>query len=358
MGPGIRSVGGRRPRIGLIDRGRPGHDYDKALVTRGTGAQVVSLGPDADDPNVNGLFVPGGRYNLPDTLGDEDPRHEPKSEQEARDWAARIDFQNERIGRARDACVPTLGVCGGSRSMAQNALDPSRNEGKGVTYHLANDGTQTRHNKPMNQPWGVANEIVVDPHSQMGRIMRGEHWRGGGQPLLTRLPGGGVPPGADPRLYAPPEPADGPLFVRVNSMHWAAVRFEPPAGGNNNAAPAAQVHVAAHEQRQGGDQAADAPVVEGWERYGGGLFMGMQSHPEFAQIPVGGFRPEDSLRHARIMAALGQAATEHLAIHTLRNNPLFMRRFRRLLNRVRSTAEGAGARAAARQNSPQEEDPK
>lgn len=355
VGPGYRTVAGRRPRIGVIDRGPPGHGYDRALVARGTGARVVSLGPGADDPNVDGLFVPGGRFNLPGTLGDADLKHEPKSDADAAAWNARIAFQNERIGRARDACVPTLGVCGGSRSMAQNALDPGRNEGQGETY-LLDHASQARHNRAMARPWDVAHNIVVDPHSQMGRIMRGEHWRDEGQPLLTRPQSGGVPAGADPRLYAPPEAAGEPLSVRVNSMHWAAVRFQPPGGGNNNnaPAPAAQVHVAAHE----GAQEAGGRVVEGWERRGGGLFMGVQSHPEFAQIPAGDFHPDDSLRHARIMAALGQAATEHLAIQTLRENPLFMGGLRRRLERIRTRRRGASASSAARQVSPQDEEPK
>lgn len=310
----------------------------------GTGARAETLRPgDRRPPRFHGLFVPGGMFNLPGTTtssgrvirDDEDPRHDPRAARwgdQTAAWTERVRFQRELIRGTRDRGTPTLGVCGGSRCMAQVAL--RRGEGEGSTYLLPEHEAQLDleesrgrprprkvHNFSFREPWSSAHEMRVDPDSALGRIMRGEHWRDRGQPLLTRLPGGGVPRDADPALYADPEPSRGPLRVRTNSMHWAASRFDPPRDGPS------PVRVSATEPRTG--------VVEAWERTDHPFFIGDQSHPEFAQIPAGDFDRPTALRHRRVMAALGQAAAEDLAIDVMRGNRRFMSGFRAAIGRAR-----------------------
>jgi hypothetical protein len=204
FGPGQRFVGRHPVVIGVSDRGR-GHEYDLDVVALGTGAQVVSMG--ANHPNrlgdVHGVFIPGGRFNLPGTRtepgGPEasaavDPTHEPRTVPDAQDWRTRVDYQRALISSARDGGWPVLGVCGGSRAMAQCTL--REEEGVGSTYLLPNV-EKRRHNRAFNEPWHIAHDVEVHPDSGLGRIMRGEHWRDSRpgaplQPLLTR---GGAGPG-------------------------------------------------------------------------------------------------------------------------------------------------------------------
>lgn len=391
-----RSVGRHPVTIGVSSRGRDIEQLDLDAVRAGTGARVVPLDQERNPEHyrqrgieLNGVFVPGGMLNLPGTVtgagdlvspdggGDpaapRDPDHEPRSPEQAVAWNQRTAFQAALIAQARDGTLPILGVCGGSRCMAQHALRPG--EGRGETYLLPEQEAslaqakgrrspvpyfveqqrasgaapaQKHHNQYYGEPWRIAHDVHVDPESDLGRIIRGEHWRQAIRPAAAAATAGGAAAARGPGSDSDSEdrsagPASGagaaaaaaaaappPSTIPVNSMHWAAARFHQPSGG--------PIRESAHDPED--------RVVEGWQRTGHPFFHGVQWHPEFAQLPLGHFAHEPHQPHARIMGALGLAATEDQAAKMIQRQArvhLLRLRLRRRAAARRSGSPGGSA---------------
>ncbi len=257
-----------RPRIlgsvviGITDRGDIPRQIDEALVGFGTGCQVLVIRRPEDLAHVNALFIPGGMYDLPDTRGTALSQHAPRDQEAAEAWTTRVRLQQVVVEQARLQNLPVLGVCGGSRAIAQ--VVPG-----GYTAHLPDRGV---HNQPFSEPWRSAHDVTIAGGTMLHRIAQGGPYR--------------LPPGAATA-------AGAPLDVRVNSMHWAQSGFSHHS----------PVTLAA---------SAGDGVLEGWELQGHPFFVGVQWHPEFAQLPLEDFTGREA-PHAHIMGALGDAAEENRA---------------------------------------------
>lgn len=262
----LRAIGRTGIVIGVTDRdgGRVQNQLDAMLVRFGTRCQVVVIRDLADVARVHGVFLPGGMADLPNTLDEAGRLHqEPRVDRDQERWVARVELQYRVIALAIANNIPILGVCGGSRCLAQGVYG-------GSTRYLAQRDREV-HNQHFSQPWNVAHEIVIAPGSRLGRIVRGGHYRSG------------------------PAPDTG-TRIAVNSMHWAQSAFTPQS----------PVRISA---THGG-------VLEGWELVGHPFFLGLQWHPEFAQLPVGDFQ-RTTQPHVHVMAALGDAAEEFEAARIL-----------------------------------------
>ena len=258
----------RRITIGITDRGDVPRQIDQALVAFGTGCEVVVLRHAREIAGVNALFIPGGMYDLPDTRGEDvgERPHEPRNEQARVEWLHRVQLQRDLVTAARINNIPVLGVCGGSRSIAQ--VVPT-----GFTQHLTAQQRDT-HNHDFARPWNVSHNVTISGRTMLGRIARGGHYRRD--------------------IHDVPN-----TETTVNSMHWASSGFDDMN----------QVRVSA---------LAPDDVLEGWELRDHPFFMGIQWHPEFAQLPLDDFTNTSDV-HANIMSSLGDAAEENSAARIIQN---------------------------------------
>jgi hypothetical protein len=142
----------------------------------------------------------------------------------------------------------------------------------GDTRYLP-DESRVAHNQFFGEPWRVAHTVRIDRSKLLGSVVEGGHY-----------------------LDRRPELRGQTNLLSVNSMHWAQSHFDHDISPNVEITSTAADH-----------------VVEGWELTNHPFFVGVQFHPEFAQIPEGQFASGENVGHARIMNALGQAAHETVA---------------------------------------------
>jgi gamma-glutamyl-gamma-aminobutyrate hydrolase PuuD len=253
--------------VGITDRGDIPRQIDQAVVAFGTGCEVIVVERASDIFRVDALFIPGGMFDLPGTRGEALSAHEPRTETQRTDWVRRVQLQRDIVAAAQLRNVPVLGVCGGSRAIAQTVRG-------GYTQHLSGS-ERTTHNLDFSYPWNVAHNVTISGDTMLGRIAAGGHYR---------------------RSTARVADTTTP----VNSMHWASSGFDDPR----------IVEIAA---------AAPDSVLEGWALRGHPFFVGVQWHPEFAQLPLGEFE-EASDVHSNIMGALGDAAEENRAARIIQHH--------------------------------------
>lgn len=268
-GRGGRGIGERPIVIGVTNRDSGGvqNQLDVMTVELGTGCVVRVINSLDDVPGVHGFFIPGGMADLPDTLsatGAVIPARDLRVDTRGQEaWLRRVELQRQLARIAISRNLPMLGVCGGSRALAQAV--------GGFTQYL--DSTaRDAHNQHFGSPWHGAHTVDIDRSTTLGTVIEGGHY-----------------------LRRRPELRDQSVSLTVNSMHWAQSGFGDRAGQ--------LVTVSGY---------GDEDVVEGWELREHPFFVGVQWHPEFAQIGEGDFT-DDTAPHQRVMGALGQAAQETVA---------------------------------------------
>jgi gamma-glutamyl-gamma-aminobutyrate hydrolase PuuD len=235
-------------------------------VELGTGCVVRVINRPEDAAGVHGFFVPGGMADLAGTLTEiGEPQTNLRPDRSPEGWVIRQQLQQMMARMAVERNLPMLGVCGGSRALAQTV--------GGDTRYLPGE-SRGRHNLHFGEPWRVAHNVRIDRSTRLGSVVEGGHYLNR-RPALrgqtTELP--------------------------VNSMHWAQSHFDPASTRNVVLSTVS----------------SDDDVLEGWELAQHPFFLGVQFHPEFAQIAEGDFADGQNLGHARIMNALGQAAHETVA---------------------------------------------
>lgn len=282
--PRARSAVGRsaQPRRGLSsvrigvtsrDRGGVQEYFDRLLVSYGARVEVVVIERFEDVYGVDGLFIPGGMFDLPDTRGKDFSKfpHKPKENQKKQEeqWNERVPLQRRIIDFAGNNRLPILGVCGGSRALAQRVPG-------GWTQYL--EKADMWHNQSFSEPWKAVHPVELRPNSMLRRVVDGGHYRTG-----------------------TPQASGGPatMALGVNSMHWASSHF------GTNSPVDVSARTPSHAQK-------GTFVIEGWSRSDQPFFTGTQWHPEFAQLGLDDFAGQDE-PHRRIMSALGDAAEERRA---------------------------------------------
>lgn len=255
---------------------------DAMLVRFGTGCSVRILyrAPMVWDDEIDALYIPGAPFDLPGTklLTDEQA---PKSLSQKQEWEKRLAIQEAWVKWADEHNKPVLGICGGSRRLAQFS--------GGSTEHLTPQA-QRMHRGNYQEPNVIKHEIIIKGDSQLGKLILTGNYRA--------LPED-VQRGLKQMVESGAIKYDkGNLILNVNSMHWAQSTFPESAH---------HINLSAH---------APDKTLEGWERRDRPFWMGVQWHPEYAQTGVGDFS-RSFQPHANIMRGLGQAATEDAAIRIL-----------------------------------------
>jgi GMP synthase-like glutamine amidotransferase len=183
---------------------------------------------------------------------------------------------------------PVLGVCGGSRRLAQFS--------GGATAHLTEDA-QDMHRGNFNTPNVIKHEVFVAADSQLGKLLATGNYRA--LPKEVQL---GVEALVKSKAIRRTVIQDKLYFVLdVNSMHWAQSIFPSSA---------AHIELSAH---------APDKTLEGWSRRDRSFCMGVQWHPEYAQTGEGHFGQGRAKPHANIMRGLGQAAEEDYAVRVIQS---------------------------------------
>ena len=260
---------------------------DAMLVRFGTGCSVRILhGPPTKfGEKVDALYIPGAPYDLPETrLVTE--KQAPKSKPQEIEWGHRLALQEAWLKWADENNKPVLGICGGSRRLAQFS--------GGGTAHMSQKA-QRFHRGNFQEPNLIKHQVIIEGESQLGRLLLSGNYRALG-PDVERGLAELVHSGAVTFKH-------GKIILDVNSMHWAQSVF--PRTATN-----ISLSAYAHEDPD--------HTLEGWSRVDRPFWIGVQWHPEYAQTGMGQFRGK-SKPHANIMKGLGQAATEDYAIRVLQS---------------------------------------
>lgn len=269
---------------------------DVNVVAAGTACRVIVIPPGVtlNIMRVDALFFPGGPVDQPGTISVPGSRPRPaRSPAQAEEALARHQRELVIIGQAEQKNIPILGVCGGSRRLAT---------AKGATQiHLTPELAKV-HTGDMGK---VADEakhsVAVAPGTILHRIIATGHYR----------------------VLPPAELRDKILEVMVNSVHWASSHFPGDT----------RVVVTAQDQHK---------IVEGFEDPRYHFQVGVQWHPEYAQLGTGDFAAKGMAEpHQRIMAALGQAALESHAANVIKRALLDYVKLRRAKSTIVVTPPSA-----------------
>jgi putative glutamine amidotransferase len=218
---------------------------------------------------IDAIYVSGGPHDHPLTTGKGRARDPNKRIDEA---SERHNFEEIIIRSATLENIPLLGVCGGSWRVAATL-------GAGIE-RISPDAVST-HAGRMDKPNEKMHTVKIEPASMLDQIIRTDNYRNN---WPTRSAKGGEV-----------------IELPVNSVHWAQSVFPH------------------HSETV--VSARDAKVTEAFETKGRHFQVGIQWHPEYAQNGLeeagekyGAFVGE---QHRRIMAALGDAATDGRAARIL-----------------------------------------
>lgn len=269
---------------------------DVNVVAAGTACRVLVIPPGVtlNIMRVDALFFPGGPVDQPGTIPVKGSRpREARSKAQAEEALARHQRELVIIGQAEQKNIPILGICGGSRRLAT---------AKGAKQiHLTPELAKV-HTGDMTE---VANQakhsVAVTPGTILHRIIATGNYR----------------------LIPPAELRDTILKVMVNSVHWASSHFPGDT----------KVVVTAQDQHK---------IVEGFEDPRYHFHVGVQWHPEHAQLGKGDFAAKGMAEpHQRIMAALGQAALESHAANVIKRALLDYVKLRRAKSTIVVTPPSA-----------------
>jgi gamma-glutamyl-gamma-aminobutyrate hydrolase PuuD len=264
--------------------GKAGMLRVKELSEAGITAVVAKPGCSLVRLNIHALYVSGGPHDHPQTTGEGRPREPGPRAKEAQE---RHKFETALILLAAEENIPVLGVCGGSwRLAATMGGKIERLEGKAEKTHAG----------PMTEPEKPRHEVTIQPASMLNAILCTDNYR-------KAWPTSDTPTG---ELKGLP----------VNSVHWAHSTF-PMLG---------DVRVSATE--------SGTTVTEAFESKSRHFQIGIQWHPEYAQKGMVGKSAIVGEVHRRILAALGDAATDGQAARVLQ------RAFRRQQLLKKASTEG------------------
>lgn len=250
-------------------KGRSGVEWVEKL--HGAGLKAVVAAPDCSLTalDIHGLYVSGGPHDHPNTVGVGRPRDPRNRADEAEE---RHVFEVAMINCAKRENIPLLGICGGSWRVAGTL---------GASIERLSPGQAKVHAGPMTQPQEKQHEVTINPASMLDQILRTDNYRN-----------------VWPTRHAV---AGQPLTLPVNSVHWAHSVFPY------------------HSDTIGSAQ--DGNVTEAFETPGQHFQVGIQWHPEYAQNGLNSNGTAESSmvgeQHRRIMAALGDAATDGRAARVL-----------------------------------------
>jgi gamma-glutamyl-gamma-aminobutyrate hydrolase PuuD/cold shock CspA family protein len=251
---------------------------DIDVVAEGTQCRVVVIRPGQTlgDVHVDALFFPGGRFDQPDTdtnvKGNSSRWPRPEQKDLLEELFARHDREITIIKQAEQRNIPILGVCGGSRRLAT---------AKGATQKLLT-GEQARVHTSNMETVAVreAHPITISAGTMLHRIVATGHYR--------RIPAREIR-----------QQVEKDIELAVNSVHWASSHFPETS----------QVEISATHEG----------VVEGFEDPRFHYHVGVQWHPEHAQLGQGDFKGKAAEPHQRVMASLGQAAVEGRATRIIQS---------------------------------------
>jgi gamma-glutamyl-gamma-aminobutyrate hydrolase PuuD len=263
----------------------------KLVPDRGTAAAieansiVIGLANSLTMLGIDGLYISGGPHDHPETTGAGRPRETGSRAAEADE---RHEVETALLRQAQATNIPVLGVCGGSWRLAHT---------KGAKIVRLDKEKAAVHAGPMTETHKHRHDVVVERGTMLhGIIGRGNY-----------------------RTWEKPE-ADSMtnLGVAVNSVHWATSVFGGPGG-------AASSGSSSSSSSSGGGMrvsARDSTEVEAFEDPSQHFSVGIQWHPEYAQLGLEGEHGQASGggEHRNIMAAFGDAARDSHAARMLQSN--------------------------------------
>jgi gamma-glutamyl-gamma-aminobutyrate hydrolase PuuD len=228
-----------------------------------------------DKALVDALFVPGGPTAHPTQPNDAHSRSVGKA------WeTARHDQEEAAITYCRDNNMPVFAICGGSWRLAAVL---------GAKISLLGGDARDTHNKSFlpQQLMVRAHDVTIEKSSHLRQLFD-ENYRGY---LSTKDKG-------DPYTD---------LQIPVNSSHWAQSTFSPDSSMRVNA--------------------LSENVTEGYEDPSRHFCVGVQWHPEYAQVHLTSGDKDDRAYHRLLMENfMRAAAARHAAVTIQRSIRAWLKR--------------------------------
>jgi putative glutamine amidotransferase len=258
-------------------------------------AIVVNPGYSLTRLGIDGLYISGGPHDHPATVGSGRPRAVGTRGAEA---AERHKFETDMLLEAHANDIPVLGVCGGSWRLAHT---------KGAKIVRLDKEKEKLHAGPMTETHKHRHDVLVEEGTMLHGIVGRDNYR---------------------RWERPEADFRGPLKVAVNSVHWATSVF---GGGGMRVS------------------ARDANEVEAFEDPSQHFSVGIQWHPEYAQLGLEGDGGQASQggEHRNIMAAFGDASRDGRAARTLQRGIREMLRRKRASRSVGSSPANSASSSSS-----------
>ncbi len=239
--------------------------------------------------DVDALFVPGGPAAHPTQKGDSSHRRTATKRSEK----ARHILESEAICDCFRRNIPVLAVCGGSWRLAA-AL--------GAEIAVLGGTSRSTHNAPFNAGGlqKARHTVVVEAETHLAATLQVQYM---GYHRPARYAGKDSAPGVE---------------IPVNSAHWAQSVLPSARGAAGGAAVQGPTSNLRQSARAGGP-ARGEEVLEGFEAEGSHYCIGVQWHPEFAQVQLLASGGDARDVHARLMESFRLAAKLHRTVVMLQS---------------------------------------
>nr|WP_239537951.1 gamma-glutamyl-gamma-aminobutyrate hydrolase family protein [Dyella mobilis] len=243
------------------------HTSDGALPNNWQGVTASPIYCEAIDAAlIDGLFVPGGPTAHPSQEGGRN------KEKVNKPWeTARHAQEEDAIRYCRDQNIPVFAICGGSWRLAAVL-------GAQIVGFGPSSGDMRTHNKPFNAEALLvsAHDVSIESNTHLRQLFDSDY-RGY---LATKERG----------------PQESVLNISVNSSHWAKSVFD-------------------RDETATRVSALSGNVAEGYEDQGKHFCIGVQWHPEYAQVRLMRGDEDESAPHKLLMENFMRAtAARHAAV--------------------------------------------